>query len=145
MTVSEKVAYLKGLAEGYGLDAEKKEGKLILAIIDTLEDIAGELEALNENAGDIVEELSALSESFSDMEEILFSEDDDDVDDEDNCCCSGCCDDDDDDDEASYGVVCPHCREDIIVTEEDLIAGEIQCPKCGEKLEFDFDDEEEEE
>ena len=43
MTISEKVAYLKGLAEGMELDTEKKEGKLLAAIIDVLDDIALEI------------------------------------------------------------------------------------------------------
>ena len=37
MEISEKVAYLKGLAEGLALDTETKEGKLIAAIIDVLD------------------------------------------------------------------------------------------------------------
>ena len=37
MTISEKVAYLKGLADGLDLDQEtSKEGKLIAKIIDVL-------------------------------------------------------------------------------------------------------------
>ena len=32
--MKEKVAYLKGLAEGLGLDKEGKEGKIIAAMID---------------------------------------------------------------------------------------------------------------
>ena len=40
MTISEKVAYLKGLADGLDLDQEtSKEGKLIAKIIDVLEDV----------------------------------------------------------------------------------------------------------
>ena len=38
MTTSEKVAYLKGLAEGMEIDKETKEGKLLNVIIDILED-----------------------------------------------------------------------------------------------------------
>mgnify|MGYP000736459654 FL=1 len=37
MEISEKVAYLKGLAEGLALDSDTKEGKLIAAIIDVLD------------------------------------------------------------------------------------------------------------
>ena len=44
MEIIEKVAYLKGLAEGMELNTEKKEGKLLSAIIDLLEDIAQALE-----------------------------------------------------------------------------------------------------
>ena len=40
MEISEKVAYLKGLAEGLALDTDTKEGKLIAAIIDVLDDMA---------------------------------------------------------------------------------------------------------
>ena len=40
MEISEKVAYLKGLAEGRALDTESKEGKLIAAIIDVLDDMS---------------------------------------------------------------------------------------------------------
>ena len=40
MTISEKVAYLKGLAEGLNLDVDKsKEGKLISVMIGILEEI----------------------------------------------------------------------------------------------------------
>ena len=40
MTISEKVAYLKGLAEGLDLDtAKSKEGKLISVMIGILEEI----------------------------------------------------------------------------------------------------------
>ena len=44
MTISEKVAYLKGLAEGLNLDTEKsKEGKLISVMIGILEEIGREV------------------------------------------------------------------------------------------------------
>ena len=48
MEITEKVAYLKGLAEGMELDTDKKEGKLLSAIIDVLEDIALELEDIQD-------------------------------------------------------------------------------------------------
>lgn len=150
MTVSEKVAYLKGLAEGLKLDTETKEGKLISVIIDTLEDIALELEDLSENALDIGDELDAISEDLSDVEEVLFGGDDDDdeEDDDDDDACS-CCDDDDcgcgcGDEECAYEVTCPSCSEDIVIEESDLENGVITCPKCGEKLEFEFDEDDEE-
>ena len=48
MEITEKVAYLKGLAEGMELDTGKKEGKLLSAIIDVLEDIALELQDIED-------------------------------------------------------------------------------------------------
>ena len=46
MTVSEKVAYLKGLADGLGVKDSTNEGKLMLAVIDVLEAMAYDI-ALN--------------------------------------------------------------------------------------------------
>jgi len=91
MTISEKVAYLKGLCEGMGINTSGGEGKLLAAIIDTLADIAAEIDNLGENALDLGEEIDAISDDLADVEELLFGDDDDDDDDE--CCCS-----DDDDD-----------------------------------------------
>lgn len=52
MTISEKVAYLKGLAEGLDLDtAKSKEGKLISVMIGILEEIGMSIEDLEENTG----------------------------------------------------------------------------------------------
>ena len=134
MTVSEKVAYLKGLAEGLGLNGESREDKLLAAVIDTLDVMAQEIDSLNENQLDIGEELDALSDDLSDVESVVFDEDDDD---DDDCCC--CCDDD------MFSVVCPACDEEITLDESVLDLGEIECPNCGEKLEFDFDDDDDEE
>ena len=58
MTISEKVAYLKGLAEGLNLDVEKsKEGKLISVMIGILEELAMSVEDLEENALNLGEEI----------------------------------------------------------------------------------------
>ena len=47
MTISEKVAYLKGLADGLDLQEKpSKEGKLIAKIIDILEDVGFAVEDL---------------------------------------------------------------------------------------------------
>ena len=73
MGISEKVAYLKGLAEGLKLDADSNEGKLFAAIIDVLEDMADEIADM--------------------QDEMVYLED-----------------------------------------------GEVVCPNCGTKLEFDLSD-----
>ena len=54
MEITEKVAYLKGLAEGMELDTEKKEGKLLAAIIDVLDDIALEIADMKDGPGGAV-------------------------------------------------------------------------------------------
>lgn len=140
MTVLEKVAYLKGLAEGLGLDSEKKEGKIIVAIIDTISEIAHKLEELDAGVLDFGEELDAISDDLGDVEKLLFDDEADDED-EDSACCDACCGSGEDDgDDYTYEVTCPSCGEDIEVDETDLASGEITCPSCGENLEFDFED-----
>ena len=87
MTISEKVAYLKGLSDGLNIDTEKsKEGKLISVIIDILEEVGMSIEDLEENATAMGEEIDAISDDLSDVEEIVYEDDDED---DDDCCC-GC-------------------------------------------------------
>ncbi len=67
MTISEKVAYLKGLAEGLNLDVEKsKEGKLISVMIGILEEVGLSIEDLEENALALGEEIDVLSDDLAD-------------------------------------------------------------------------------
>ena len=149
MSAKEKVAYLKGLAEGLELDTGSKEGKIISAIIDTLSVIADEIEELNENALDIGEELDAISSDLADVEDFIYDDDFDDDDDYDFDI-FGNDDDDDDDDECgcaycsgekfSYETVCPACGAEMELNEDDLIRGSAKCTECGEDLEFDFGD-----
>ena len=40
MTLTEKAAYIKGLAEGLGLDESKPETKIINALIDVIDDLS---------------------------------------------------------------------------------------------------------
>ena len=78
MTISEKVAYLKGLAEGLNLDVEKsKEGKLISVMIGILEEIGMSIEDLEENTVALGEEIDVLSDDLSDVEDVVFDEDED--------------------------------------------------------------------
>ena len=132
MEIIEKVAYLKGLAEGMELDTEKKEGKLLAAIIDILDDIALEIEDLKDYADELGEGLDAVSDDLEDVEDLLFDEDeeDDEYEEEDF--------DELDEDEDCYATTCPTCEEEIFFDESILADGEVICPNCGEKLEFDL-------
>ena len=59
MTTSEKVAYLKGLADGYAIDPATREGKLLSTIVDILEDLALEVEDLACDMDELEEGLDA--------------------------------------------------------------------------------------
>ena len=105
--VGEKVAYLKGLAEGLGVNDETEQGKLMLAMIDTLEALAKNSEETDERVGELSEYVEEIDSDVSDLEEALFSEEDDDdeEDEEDD-------EEDEDDDEDGDGLIeyeCPHC------------------------------------
>ena len=129
MTISEKVAYLKGLAEGLNIDTEKsKEGKLISVMIGILEEIGMSIEDLEENTVALGEEIDALSDDLSDVEKIVYDEDDD----EDDCCCG--------DDDDFFEVDCPNCGESLVIDETVLEKGVIQCPSCKQKFALDLSD-----
>ena len=136
MEITEKVAYLKGLAEGMELDTDKKEGKLLAAIIYVLDDLALELADLRDLQMELEDGLDAVSEDLEDVEDIVYDCDDD-FDDEDEDY------EDEEEDEDCYATTCPNCEETIYFDESVLEDGGVLCPNCGEKLEFDVSDLEE--
>lgn len=133
MEITEKVAYLKGLAEGMELDTGKKEGKLLAAIIDVLEDIALELSDIEDAQEELGEGLDAVSDDLEDVEDLLYGEGDEEDDDSEYEL------DDLGEDEDCYATTCPTCEETIYFDESVLEDGEVICPNCGEKLEFDLE------
>ena len=136
MGISEKVAYLKGLAEGLALDTESKEGKLIAAIIDVLDNMADEIADMQDEMVDIEDGLDAVSDDLSEVEESLYELDDEDEDEdeeEEEW-------DDEDEDEECFMTTCPECEEEVYFDETVLEDGEVVCPNCGTKLEFDLSD-----
>ena len=136
MTVSEKVAYLKGLADGLGIKDSTNEGKLMLAVIDVLEAMADDIEAVDAHAKDLSDCISDINEDMEYLEDLCIGDMDDeaddddenyDDDDDDDDACTGCC--GSCGDEQEYEVTCPKCGETITVYEEDLDFGSIRCPK----------------
>lgn len=127
--LQQKVAYLKGLAEGLGVEKSSREGRLLTEIISVLDDMTEELGRIDETQQDIQEYISALDESVGELEEDYwgFDEDDD-------------YEDDDDEDDEFIELECPKCHETVYF-EEDVLGddsvGEITCPECGEVV-FDF-------
>ena len=131
MTISEKVAYLKGLAEGLDLDTTKsKEGKLISVMIGIMEELAMSVEDLEENALNLGEEIDVLSDDLSDVEEVVFDEEDDDLEDY---------------DDDWFEVECPTCGADILVDDDALVDGEVECPSCGTRYAMELTDDEDQE
>ena len=131
--MGEKVAYLKGLAEGLGVTAETEKGKLMLAMIDTLEAFAEQAGETEEALHELQEVVDELDSDVGDLEEVLLSEAED-----------------EDDDEEEEGLIeyeCPHCGTVIFFDEEAFdMEQEHLCPNCNRKVfeedENDGDDDE---
>ena len=129
MDICEKIAYIKGLAEGLSLDETTKEGKILNAIIDLLGDITEEICDIEDACDELMEQIDAVDEDLSSVEELIYGEDDE-------CDCDDC---DCDCDDEVYEIECPACN-DIIYLDADMLEEEgMTCPNCGTDLEFDFD------
>ena len=134
MTITEKVAYLKGLMDGLDVDKTTKEGKILAAMADVLEDIAL-------TVADNCDQIDAIDEDLDNLEEFVYEGDffgDDEWDDD---CCFGDCDDCDgcddfDYDEYEYEIECSNCHETIFIDESAFEEGKtFECPACGTVLE----------
>jgi len=122
--ISNRAAYLKGLADGLKLDTESTEGKLIDGILELLGDVAEELELLDQEQcflDDKIDELDDVIEMMGD--EVYDADYDDDEDD-------------------FYTLICENCGAEIDLTGDDLddiAEGVFKCPDCGEVIELDFE------
>lgn len=145
--LSNKISYIKGLAEGMKLAEKSDEGSVIEKIIDALTEMAAEIDDISGFCDDVDEELDALGESVTDIgmsigdiyEQIDGEEpvEEDYPDDEDD-------DYYDDDEDGLFEIMCPECGEDIIV-DFDMLDDEnnIICPNCHKEIDLDFDIEDE--
>ena len=70
MTVTEKVAYIKGLVDG--LDAKKDEVKVIKAIIELLDDMAMSVSDLEEGLDVVSDQVDEIDEDLSDLEGYVY-------------------------------------------------------------------------
>ena len=153
MTISEKSAYIKGLMDGLKLNTETAEGQMIAAIVDLLGDVTKRLTDVEETTIAISDELDEIEEDLDAIEDFILDEEDDEYDDYDEDDFDYDFDDEDDEyeegfdfgdeDSTIYEVKCA-CGNIIDFDEETLEEGSIECPECGELLEFSLEDEDEE-
>lgn len=111
----ERVSYLRGLCEGMELSKDSKEGKVIAAIIDTLDEFADAIIELYEEQGELSDYIDSIEEDLTDMEEDFYG----------------------DEDELDFvELECPNCGEEVEV-DEDLLYEEdteIICPYCSKVI-----------
>ncbi len=116
-----KVGYLRGLAEGSGVDDSTKEGKLLQQVIDVLEIVTDQLEELQTNASELLDYTEAIDEDLTDLETEFFRGEGEDEGEE------GW--------EEGFTIECPSCSEAVFLDEgilEDQEELEVLCPTCGE-------------
>ncbi len=139
MTLSEKVAYLKGMIEMADL-ADSKETKIINYIVEILDEMALAVEDNEDCTAELEARVDEIDEDLADLEDEFYDDnpcegcsaydDDDDYDDEDY-----------DDDEEFYEMECPACHETICISESMVDVGGIACPNCGTDLAIDYEEE----
>ena len=128
MEILEKVAYMKGLAEGIGLDVKSKEGKLLKVMMDILDDIALELQDLRTGQEDLEDGLDAVSDDLSEVESCLFEAEDG------------------EETDGVYQTTCPNCGEELEFDLSDLSGCGGCCGGCaGADEDKDKDDEDDDE
>ncbi|MBR0366320.1 MAG: hypothetical protein IJH94_05920 [Clostridia bacterium] len=141
--LSNKISYIKGLAEGMKLAEKSDEGGVIEKMIDALSDMAAEIEDLSLFCDDVDEELDVLNESVADIGmsigdiyeqldgAVVEPSADDDYLDED---------DEEFDEDGLFEIMCPECGEEIIV-DFDMLDDEhnIVCPNCHKEIDLDFE------
>ncbi len=128
MYINERISYIQGLADGLGIDDATKEGKVIRAILDLLEDMCDEITAIDEACAELGEQVDAVDEDLSAIEDDFYGDDYLDEDDE-----------YEEIDGEVYEVECPECHDIIYLDESMLEDEEMRCPNCGTLLEFEFE------
>ena len=115
--ISEKIAYLDGLADGQEI-GEEKYGKVIRGIIDVLGAMAEELEEQNETIDDLSDCIDEIYDELDDLEDA--------------------CDDAFDEDEF-VEIDCPKCGETIYF-DMDMLDSEngLLCPNCNTAIELEI-------
>ena len=122
--ISDRVAYLKGLAEGMQLSDATSEGKMLLKMLDVMQEMADEIASLRADHEELGEYVESIDDDLADMEEYLFGDEEDDEDEDDE---------DEDDDTVVYE--CPHCGNEVTFEIDGFdFEEENLCPVCGKPL-----------
>lgn len=137
--LTDRAAYLRGLAEGMGLNKDTNENKLLLEMISLMDEMAQKISELDADMGELEEYVEDLDADLSDMEDALFDDEDDDCDCDDCDCCH-------EDGEEALSFDCPHCGKNVLVKAADIDYDESPvCEHCGQPFfsdELDGEDDE---
>ncbi len=121
MSLAEKAAYIRGLAEGLDLEADKKEVRVIKELLELVSEMAGDVDDIGADLTDLYDAVEEIDEDLTLLEEEMFGDVSSEM------------------GEEMYEIICPNCQEVVHLDEESLIAGDVVCPGCGEKIEIEID------
>lgn len=119
-------AYIRGLCDGLEISDSTKEGKVLLAIVELLEDAASEITDIKESYAELDNFVDAIDESVTELEEVIFEE-------------GGSCNCGEHHDEGNYiEIDCPNCNDKVFLDKEMLKEEEdIVCPNCNNTITFE--------
>lgn len=120
-------AYIRGLCDGLEISDSTKEGKVLLAIVELLEQMSSEIVDIKESYAELDNFVDAIDESVSDLEEVVFEEDGH------SCGCKS-----HNEEEDYIELDCPNCENRVFLDKEMLEDEEdILCPNCNEVITFE--------
>ena len=123
--LTDRISYLRGLAEGMKLNPEKDSHRLILGILEVLGEVGDSFEALAEDHGELAEYVEVIDEDLADLEANLYDDEDESLAKEQE----------DGEFEDMIEYECPHCGAKIEIDPDEVDFDEdALCPKCGKEL-----------
>ncbi|MDO5144990.1 MAG: hypothetical protein Q4E72_10395 [bacterium] len=136
--LTDRVSYLRGLAEGMKLNTEKDANKLLLEVLAVLSDVAEAIESTDDRVSELDSYVESIDDDLADLEDTLFGDDLDDEDDDE--------DDEDGDSDELISYACPHCGHELEFLASDVDFDEdYLCPVCGKSVFPELEDDEDEE
>lgn len=111
--IKERLAYLQGLANGYNLQDESKEGQILVEMLGVLDQMASTLMDIEETQTELESYVESLDSDLSELEGDFYGADE------------------------VVEVRCPECGTDWEVEEtgsNGTDALDLTCPGCGEPL-----------
>ena len=125
MDLNATAADIRGLMTGMEFDPASKNGKVIAAMMDLLEEMAATVTEHDNALDQVYDELETLDQDLDDLVMDLYGEDEEDG----------------EEDEDLYEVTCPNCGAVATVDEETLMDPdqELVCPNCGAAFDIELE------
>ena len=110
-------------------DPASKNGKVIAAMMDLLEEMAAQVTEHDNALDQVYDELETLDQDLDDVVSDIYA--DEDEDDEEDA----------EDDSTMYEVTCPNCGQISTLDEETLMdpEGDLVCPHCGATFDIELE------